>query len=176
MTNVQKIIILAGVLLLSIVSFSICLWLFNQQASQYNNSKVSSNQQDRLSGETYSTGGLYNYKEFNPYGSYFVGFDAISNSGITSSDMAYINDVLINFTMYHENIFNGKISFIKDSLVKNPPSDDGTESYIFKFGINDSRVHTVKVRSNWLRNTISISIYNTTNSKVFSKSFTMYAP
>lgn len=171
----KNIVISVATILLSIASFFVCLYSFNQQENKYSNISTATVEKDTLSGEEYGTGGINNYREVNPYGSYFVGFENISDSGIANSDMIYIHDVITNFVMYHEGVYNGKVSYVKDSLKKQGVNKDNSELYQFKFGVNDSNIHTMKVESNWLDNQIKIAIVDSSKSKVFDKSFRVYA-
>jgi hypothetical protein len=114
---------------------------------------------DSLSGENRQ---IYSYIEGNPYLSYFTGFDTLDNAGITADDMSYIQDYIINYVLYKKGIFNAGISFVKNSYVSTPIKDDGSRSYEFKFGINSSDIHTVKITSNQIEDFIDINITSDT--------------
>ncbi len=130
---------------------------------------------DKLSGRGYNTGDSLNYIEANRYGSFYIGFDDLGRSGVSKSDLIYIEDVLMNFTMYNLSVFNGKISYVKDSYARTSfSSSDITSAYNFMFGVNDENIHKVVVHSNWLQNKIKIEIFDSKNSKVFEKSFNVY--
>lgn len=138
------------------------------------NSKYEAKQvTDKLSGEKYNTAGIYNYKDTNPYGSYFIGFDQLTDRGIRNGEWHYISDTLTNFTMYNKKIYNGKISFVKDSFVRNPQKESFS-SYSYKFGINNGNIHTMNVESSWVQELIRISIRDNSGDEKFFKEFKMY--
>ncbi len=127
---------------------------------------VTSAQNDPLSGENYAPLAV----EDNPYAPYFVGFDTLSDRGVTNDELRYINDVLTNFTMYDKNIYKAKVSYVKDSF-----SRDYTESlsttYRFKFGINDQNINTMSVTSDTINQKIALKITDNDDKVVFDKNF-----
>lgn len=129
---------------------------------------------DKLSGEKYSTAGVYNYKDNNPYGSYFVGFDQLTDRGIRNDEWLYISDTLTNFTMYSQKTYNGKISYVKDSFLREDKGSSTFESYSYKFGINSQDIYTMKVQSSWVQEVIRISIINESGKELFFKEFKIY--
>jgi hypothetical protein len=172
MENVAKtkLLRLISTVMLTLVSFAFSYFVFSNQANQ---TPVGSYGDD-LSGEEYSTEGAYNYREGNPYGSYLVGFDAVSERGVSGDDMNYIYDVLINFLMYDKKVYNGKISYVKDSFERQTTSGI-TPKYSFLFGINDKDIHTMNVSSNILTEKITISITNNKGAQEFNRTFHIYS-
>lgn len=154
----------------TVLSFVICLASFNAQVSQVDASKPIV---DTLSGEEYITADT-NYLDNNPYGSFFVGFNILSDAGVTSGDMTYMQDALINFAMYNEKVYNGKISYVKDSYKKTTGTDEYENIYEYKFGLNDGNIHTMKVRSSWLNSVIDIKIIDSSDKEAFAKKFRIY--
>lgn len=157
--------------ILAVVSFLVTyISLVKVDESKYDAKVV----QDSLSGEKYNTGGIYNYKDNNPYGSYFVGFDQLMNRGVRNDEWVYISDVLTNFTMYDKKVYNGKISYVKDSFTRDDQKSGSFTTYSYKFGINNSNVYTMKVQSSWVDEVIRISIVNDSSDSVFFREFKIY--
>jgi|GEM_PF-3428895 hypothetical protein len=157
------------VIFLTLFSFLISYFSFDR-VENTNLRGDSSTKSDKLSGTSYFAGDIYNYREANPYGSYFIGFDSLSERGVSKDDMRYIKDVIINFLMYDKKIYNAKVSFMKDSFGREYSQGTAT-TYSFKFGINDQDIHKIRVISDSTKEKIEIMIYNTVNKTVFSKSF-----
>jgi hypothetical protein len=172
----EKLMFTGTVAFLSIASFLLCFYIFSLSEPGIER-RTAETKADTLSGKEYSTAGIYNYRDSNPYGSYFVGFESIRDSGVTNGEMLYINDVLINFTMYNKKIYNGKISYVNNSLElleEENTKKPGQKRYSFDFGINDGNIHTMSITSNWLEDMITIKIANQSGKEVFNKSFTIH--
>jgi hypothetical protein len=142
---------------------------------------VSSSVSDTLSGTKYSEGGINNYRETNPHGSYFIGFDELTQNGVSYNDSLYIQDVLTNFTMYNLKTFNGKISYVAKSFTDKGSVPNETMVYSFQFGVNDTNIHTVSVNSTTVGSvsgdgTIQISISDSQGAELFNKTFTVDSP
>lgn len=157
------------IIFLTFFSFLICYFSFDRVESA-NLRGDSSTKTDKLSGKSYFAGDIYNYREANPYGSYFIGFDSLSERGVSKDDVRYIEDVVVNFLMYDKKIYNAKVSFVKDSFGREYAQSTAT-TYSFKFGINDRDIHRVKVVSDSINGKIEITIYNSANKVLFNKSF-----
>lgn len=170
MINRERIVTYIGVSALTVLSFFICYTAFN---ASYSSRDVAKNTIDKLSNDEYFTGDTLNYREANPYGSFFVGFDELTARGVPNDEQKYISDVLTNFTMYNQGVFNGKVSFVDDSFSSARDfSKPGTiTSYSFEFGINGDNIHTLEVDSNWIDDSIHIKIYNPSDREVFNKTF-----
>lgn len=159
------------VFILVIISFLVTyLALVKVDSSKYGANEV----HDGLSGEKYNTGGIYNYKDDNPYGSYFIGFNQLIDRGVRNEEWIYISDVLTNFVMYDRKIYNGKISFVKDSFVRDTSSTGTFVTYSYKFGINGGSVYTMKIQSSWVQKLIRISIRDKSDKEVFFKEFKIH--
>ena len=172
MINIETLIKHRYLIVLMFVVFSFFITYNSISAAE--NLKYEARQvTDKLSGEEYNTAGIYNYKDNNPYGSYFTGFDQLIDRGVRNEEWLYISDTLTNFTMYNKKIYNGKISFVKDSFVRNPQKDTFS-SYSYKFGINDGNIHTMDVESSWVQELIRISIRDNSGDEKFFKEFKMY--
>ena len=169
----MKFILINKYVVLTLLMFvSFCFWFFVFTSVQ--EAKPSGIQADRLSGEEISLDSVNSAETPNPYVPYFAGFDTLSDSGISSDDMRYIQDVIINYTLYKKQIRSAKISYVKDSL-KNVLSEGLDSNYSFKFGINDGDIHTIKVTSNIITSRITIVIMDSSNKKVFERSFDIYS-
>jgi len=154
---------------LTLCSFLVCYFSFSG-AESANSKGDSSTRSDRLSGTSYFAGDIHNYREANPYGSYFIGFESLSERGVSKDDMRYIDDVIINYLMYDKKVYNSKVSFVKGSFSREYTKSTAT-TYSFKFGINDQDIHRVKVVSDNIKKMIEITVYNTSGKTVFNKSF-----
>jgi hypothetical protein len=157
-------------ILLMLVSF--VFWFFVFTSVQ--ETKPSGTQTDRLSGEKINLDSVNSAETPNPYVPYFVGFNTLSDSGVSSDDMRYIQDVIINYTLYKKQIRSAKVSYVKDSF-KNILSEDLDSTYSFRFGINDTDIHTIKVTSNMITSKITIVITDSSNKKVFERTFDIYS-
>lgn len=131
---------------------------------------ITSAQTDTLSGKEYAPV----EGDDNPYAPYFVGFDELTNRGIPSDDIRYINDVLTNYTLYTVHAYKAKVSYVKESLEREY-AKTVSSTYRFKFGINDSNIHDVTVVSNPSDNDIQIKIYKG-DKKTFDRDFYKYLP
>ena len=123
---------------------------------------------DRLSGEEYAPV----ESEDNPYAPYFVGFDRLVDRGVSRDELRYINDVITNYTLYTKKAYKAKVSYVKDSFERDYTKSLST-TYRFKFGINDTDIHTVSVSANTFDETISLKIISKGNNVKFSKKFTI---
>lgn len=166
----QQLVTYSAIALLMVISFFICYAAFT--VSREEPGKVMTIK-DQLSEETYSTDGAYNYRDGNIYGSYLIGFGNLTDAGITSDDMIYIHDVLINFAMYDQHVYNGKISYVKDSLETIGEPGGRYRTYEFRFGLNNSDIHTMRVKSSWVDQKIDIAISNSAGKQVFQRAFDM---
>ena len=130
--------------------------------------------QDSLSGESFNTGSIYNARDVNPYVPYLVGFDSLGEHGVSSKNRAYVQDAVINYVLYKKKSLNAKISYVKDSFNQQLPILIRSVTYDFQFGINDGNVHTVEVASNEIDDEITITIYDSDDTRVFTRKFTVY--
>lgn len=149
----QKYLHIGVILFLSLSSFAICYVVFSKQGTYepiLNNENT-----DKLSGETYYKQSTENE---NPYVPDFVGFSNLSSAGVSDYDMSYIYDIITNYVLYKKDIQKGKVSYVKDSFARGKSTNDGYAVYSFKFGINDSNIHRVDIRSSWVDEKVSISI------------------
>lgn len=144
-------------------SFSLT-YLLSQQGYS---SEVTTPNTDTLSGEDY----IPIRNDRNPYAPFFIGFDALEDRGVSRDEMRYINDTLTNFTLYNTATYKGKVSYVKDSFTR-AKNDNLDSTYTFKFGINNSNIHTMLVIFDLPGNKISISILNG-KERVFSKDFSV---
>ena len=156
--------------LLAVIGFVFWFYLFNSIGVN----RESGIKHDTLSDTDINYEGLKSIETPNPYAPYFAGFDALSDRGVSDDDMSYIQDVLINFCLYIKHVKSGKISYVKDSF-NNVLSDSLDSNYSFKFGINDGDIHTIKVTSNILTSRITTVIMDSSNKKVFERSFDIYS-
>lgn len=167
----NRLIILAVIVILTLLSYATSYAFFY---GRYFPDGGPVSKQDKLSNKTYNTDDIYNYREANLYASYFVGFDTLTDRGVSDGDLQYIQDVVLNFTMYDQKIYNGKISYVDGSFKRDGVS--GIEpKYGFSFGINDKHVHDVSVSSSILTKDITISISNPQGIKEFTKTFHEYS-
>lgn len=128
---------------------------------------------DSLSKTSYNTGGVYNYRDNNPYGSYLVGFSELTERGISNDEYIYISDYITNYVIYNIKKYNNNISFAKDSFVRKP-SNGSFLVYSFKFGVGDDpKLYTVDVEYSLIKELIRISISNNANDRS-SKDFRVY--
>jgi len=66
--------------------------------------------------------------------------------------------------------YHAKTSFVKDSFRQE--ASEGLDFHTsFKFGVNDSNIHTVNVKTNYITKDIVITIFDSLNKQVYSKSF-----
>lgn len=129
---------------------------------------------DTLSGTTINHEGRKSSENPNPNLPYFAGFDLLLDAGVSADDMNYIQDVLINFTLYNKHLKSAKISYIKDSF-NSDISKSLDDVYSFKFGINNDNIHIMKVVSNSINHQIKITINDGLNKKVFERQFFIYS-
>lgn len=123
-------------------------------------------QSDILSGEKYAPV----ESESNPYAPYLVGFNELIDRGVSRDEIRYIDDVITNFTLYNRNIYNSKVSYVKNSFERDYKKSLAT-TYRFRFGINDSQIHKATVTANTLDKKISIKIMDTNDKVLFSRNF-----
>lgn len=128
---------------------------------------------DKLSGKKVSTVGVSTGNGVNPDMPYFIGFDYLTKYGVTNDDLRYIQDYLMNFTLYTKNKRFAKISYVNGSHQTGEPSGT-TSNYSFKIGINDTDIYEIKVASDIVNETISISIYNSSGKSISTKKFDIY--
>jgi hypothetical protein len=167
----QSLVLYGIVAGLALLSFLATYAIYNNT----NSDKPGQVRHDQHSDTTYNTGAANNYRDSNPYGSFFVGFEELSDRGVSNSEYIYITDVLTNFTMYSKKIYNGKISFIKDSFIRKFNSDFDSQNYSFKVSINNGKPYSVNVISNPIKKKISIKITSSNNASIFEKSFHLYS-
>lgn len=134
----------------------------------------SSESTDKLSGMSYYQGAVNDGYGANPYVPYFTGFDNLTKYGYTADDRRYVQDVITNFVLYDLKNYRAKVGFVKDSFKQELGKTIDLQTS-FKFGVNDSNVHTVKVSTNFITKDITISIFDSNNSQVFTKSFTEHS-
>lgn len=145
--------------------FSFFLTYFLSQQGYH--SEITSPETDKLSGENY----IPIRNEGNPYAPFFIGFDELVDRGVSRDEMRYINDVLTNFTLYNTATYKGKVSYAKDSFMRKK-NENKNSNYTFKFGINDSNIHTMSVVFDFPGNKIAISILDG-KEQVFSRDFSI---
>lgn len=156
--------IVVGVMML--LSFTVAYFSFHSEYYPV----ITQAENDSLSGEAYAP--IEN--ERNPYAPYFIGFDDIIDRGVSRDELRYIKDVVTNFTLYDKNIYKAKVSYVKDSFERDFKKSLST-TYRFKFGINDSNIHTVNVTVNSFDKKISIKISDSSNKTLFNKVFDVYS-
>lgn len=138
------------------------------------NSRPSGVAIDSLSGEVVNYEGLKSAQTPNPNLPYFAGFNLITDAGVQSDDMRYIQDVLINFSLYNKHVKSAKISYVKDSFMRHP-TNVFEDTYSFKFGINGDDIHTMNVVSESIeKEEIKINITDSSNKKVFERTFHLF--
>ena len=161
------------------VLFVFCLigfffWFF--MFSFFSNSEVrkTGDEYDKLSGVTVSLDAVNSAETPNPNLPFFAGFESLTDFGISNDDLRYIQDVLINFSLYNAHLKSAKISFVKDSF-KNENIKGLDSVYSFRFGLNDSDIHLIRVTSNSVDRKITIVIFDSSNKQVFRRSFDIYS-
>lgn len=129
---------------------------------------------DSLSGELVKMDGVTNTADVNPDVPFFIGFNYLREYGVSSDDRRYILDVLTNYTLYSLKIKSAKVSYVNKSF-KSTLNKGTSTGYVFKIGVNDGNIHSVRVSSDIVEKYISISLLNTVDKEVFNKKFTLYS-
>jgi len=138
------------------------------------NPGISSSYQDKLSGQEVTTEQINNVTHTNPRAPYFVAFDKLAYYGVSSDDVRYIQDFIINFSLYNEQLDAPIVSLVDNSF-KGPfiESEGFVTKYSFDFGIDGGNVHTVSVISNSKDPSIDIKILQN-GAVVDHRKFTLY--
>jgi hypothetical protein len=157
---------------LSLVGF--LFWFFVFSSFLNDGGKKSGTEYDKLSDTTVSLDAVNSAETPNPYLPFFAGFESLTDFGVSNDDMRYIQDVLINYTLYGAHIKSGKISYVKDSF-KNEKFQGLDNVYSFKFGLNDRYIHTLRVTSNSVSRKITLVILDSSGKQVFNRTFDIYS-
>ncbi len=166
----EQVRILKYISIVIVIIFSFfASYLFFIQEESYD--RMIGENHDKLSSESYE---VTNTVQLNPYIPDFIGFNSLLEAGVSNEDMTYIYDYLTNFMLYNKRVYNGKVSYVKDSFTRGQLTDDGYVQYSFKFGINNSNIHTANIRSNWVDSKISIQIKDTDDQEVIKRDFIIY--
>ncbi|CAN5426989.1 hypothetical protein BH09PAT4_BH09PAT4_03240 [soil metagenome] len=155
------------VVVLALVNFGISYYSFRGSADT--TATITTTSTDKLSGEQY----VPTANEENPFGPYFVGFDTLTNRGVSTDHLHYIYDVLTNFTMYNVRQYGAKVSYVDKSFKR--ISVSGIEpKYSFKFGVNGANIHTLVVSGDIVSNSILVRIQDNKGAEKFNRTFTIY--
>lgn len=169
MTVTNKRILLIGLLFIISTGFWVLVFRSVQEATTTRSGvKV-----DTLSGTEINYDVANSAESPNPNLPYFAGIGTLSKFGISDDDKRYIQDVLINYTLYNLKIDKATISFVKDSY-KMELSESVNNIYSFQFGVNGGNLHTINVSSNFINSTISIKI-SKESKEVFKRDFDIYS-
>lgn len=158
--------------LILLITLLFIFWFFAFVSIQ--DKKPSGSQIDKLSGEEINLDSVNSAETPNPYVPYFAGFNTLSDSGVSSDDVRYIQDVIVNYTLYKKQIRSAKISYVKNSF-KNIPSVGIESIYSFQFGINSKDIQTMNIVSNMTTSIITIKIIDQANKQMFSRTFDIYS-
>jgi hypothetical protein len=157
-----------------LVLLSIGLWysVFSNVTAPDRNTGL---QEDNLSGASYNKTAVNSDRGINPLSPYFVGFEHLTQSGVTNENLMYVKDFITNYALYEKELVYAKVSYVDGSL--NGPKIKGLDmTYTFTIGVNDMKDAELTLSSNVLTKSKTISIKPLTGEKTLSKTFGLVEP